>query len=61
MAWYLQVRDCCGLRGGFGRVSGPALICVWAVGMAQIQGTVPVGSQRRWIQWVRQSMASPRW
>ena len=41
--------------------SGPASICVWAVGMAQIQGTVPVGGQRRWIQWVRQSMASPRW
>ena len=62
MAWYLQVRECCGLwGGGFGRVSRPASICVWAVGMAQIQGTVPVGGQRRWIQWVRQSMASPRW
>ena len=61
MAWYPQVRDCCGLGGGgFGRVSGPALTCVWAVGIAQTQGTVPVGSQRRWIQWVRQSMASPR-
>ena len=47
--------------GGFGRVSGPASTCVWAVGMAQIQGTVPVGGQRRWIQWVRQSMANPRW
>ena len=47
--------------GGFGRVSGPASICVWAVVMAQIEGTVPVGGQRRWIQWVRQSMASPRW
>ena len=47
MAWYPQVRECCGLRGGFGRVSGPALICVWAVGMAQIQATVPVGGQRR--------------
>ena len=47
--------------GGFGRVSGPASICSWAVGMAQIQGRVPVGGQRRWIQWVRQSMASPRW
>ena len=23
MAWYPQVRDCCGLGGGFGRVSGP--------------------------------------
>ena len=61
MAWYPQVRDCCGLGGGFRRVSGPALICVWAVGMAQIQGTVPVGGQRRWIHWVRQSMANPRW
>ena len=30
-------------------------------GMAQIQGPVPVGGQRRWIQWVRQSMANPRW
>ena len=47
MAWYPQVRDCCGLVGGFGRVSGPALIRVWAVGMAQIQGTVPVGGRRR--------------
>ena len=45
MAWYPQVRDCCGLGGGFGRVSGPASTCVWAVGMAQTQGTVPVGSQ----------------
>ena len=61
MAWYPQVRECCGLGGGSFRVSGPASICVWAVGMAQIQGTVPVGGQRRWIQWVRQSMASPRW
>ena len=61
MAWYPQVREFCGLGGGFGRVSGSALICVWAVGKAQIQGTVPVGGQRRWIQWVRQSMASPRW
>ena len=61
MAWYLQVRECCGLGGGFGRVSGPASICVWAVGMAQIRGMVPVGCQQRWIQWVRQSMASFRW
>ena len=36
MAWYPQVRDCCGLEGGLGRVSGPASICGWAVGMAQI-------------------------
>ena len=61
MAWYPQVRDCCGPGGVFGRVSGPASTCVWAVEMAQIQGTVPVGGQRRWIQWVRQSMANPRW
>ena len=61
MAWYPQVRDCCGLGGGFRRVSGPASTCVWAVGMAQTQGAVPVGGQRRWIQWVRQSMANPRW
>ena len=27
--------------GGPFRVTRPALICVWAVGMAQIQGTVP--------------------
>ena len=47
--------------GGLGRGSGPASICVWAVRMSQIQGTVPVDGQRRWIQWVRQSIASPRW
>ena len=61
MASYPQVRECCGLGWGVCRVSGPALICVWAVGMALIQGTVPVDGQRRWIHWVRQSMASPRW
>ena len=61
MAWYPQVRDCCGLGGGFGRVSGPASTCVWAVGMVQTQGAVPAGGQWRWIQWVRQSMANPRW
>ena len=61
MGWYPQVREFCGLRRGVGRVSGPASICVWAVRMAQIQGTVPVGGQWRWIQRVRQSMASPRW
>ena len=61
MAWYPQVRECCGLGGGFGRGSGPASICVWVVGMAQIQGTVPVDGQRRSIQRVGQSMASPRW
>ena len=61
MAWYPQVRDCCCGGGGFGRVSGPARTCVWAVGMAQTQGKVPVGGQRRWIQRVRQSMANPRW
>ena len=61
MSWYPQVRDCCGLGGRFGRVSGPASTSVWAVGMAQIQGTVPLGGQRRSIQWVRQSMASPMW
>ena len=47
--------------GGSFRVSGPALICVWALGMAKIQGTVPVDDQRRWIYWARQSTASPRW
>ena len=41
-------------------MSGPALICVWAVEMGQIQGTVPVDCQRRWMYWARQSMASPR-
>ena len=61
MVWYPQVRECCGLGGGFGRACGPASVCVWAVEMAQIQGTVPVDGQRCWIQWVRQSMASPRW
>ena len=47
--------------GGFVRASGAASTCVWAVGMAQTQGTVPVGGQLRWIQWVRQRMANPRW
>ena len=61
MAWYPQVRERCGRGMGFARVSGPASICVWAVGMAQMQGTVPVGGQWCWIKWVRQSMASPRW
>ena len=46
MAWYPQVREFCGGRGGVGRASGPASICVWAAGKAQIQGTVPVGCQR---------------
>ena len=49
---------------GGGRLAAcPGLprFCVWAVGIAQIQGTVPVDGQRRWIQWVRQSMASPKW
>ena len=61
MAWYLRVRECCGLVGRSFRVSEPASICVWVVGMAQIQGTVPVDGQRPRIQLVRQSMASPRW
>ena len=61
MAWYPQGRECCGLEGGSFRVSGPASICVWAVGMAQFQGTVSVDGQRRWIHSARQSMASPRW
>ena len=43
MAWYPHVRECCGRGGRFDRVSGPASICVWAVGMAQIQGTAPRG------------------
>ena len=43
------------------RVSGPASIRVWVVGMAQIQDTVPVDGQRRRIHWARQTMASPRW
>ena len=46
--------------GSFG-VLGPASTCVWAVGVAQIQGTVRVDGQQRLIQWDRQSMASPRW
>ena len=49
MTWYPQMRECCGQGGGFCRVCGPASICVWAVGMAQIQGTVPVDGQQRWI------------
>ena len=56
-----QLRACCGLEQGSFCVSGSASICVWAVGMVQIQGTVPVDGQRRWIHWARQSMASPRW
>ena len=47
--------------GGCFCVSGPASICVWAVGMAQILGTVPMDGWGRWIHWARQSMASPRW
>ena len=43
--------------GGSFRVSGPASISVWALGIGQIQGTVPVDGQRRLIHWVRQSMA----
>ena len=43
------------------RVSWPASIFVLALGMAQIQDTVPVDRQRRWIHLVRQIMASPRW
>ena len=60
MAWYPQVRGCCSLGGGSVRVCGTASTCEWAVGMSQIQGTVPVDGQRRLIHWVRQSMASPR-
>ena len=44
--------------GGSVRVSGPAATCVWAVGMAQIQGTVPSDGQRRFIHLVRQSVAT---
>ena len=61
MASYPQVRNCCGLGGGGLIVCPGPRTCVWAVGMAQTQGTFPVGGQRRWIQWVRQSMANPRW
>ena len=61
IARYPQVRGRFGLGGASVRVSGPALTCVWALGMAQIQGTVPVDGQRRLIHWVRQSMAKPRW
>ena len=60
MAWYPQVRECCSGGGSF-RVSGRASTCVWAVAMAQIQGTVPVDGQRHLMHWDRQSMASPRW
>ena len=42
-AWYLQVKECCGLGGGSVRVSRPAWPCLWAVGMAQIQGWGPCG------------------
>ena len=59
MAWYPQVREYCCLGGGPFRVSGPASIRVWAVGMAQTQGPVPVDGQWRWTHWARQSMASP--
>ena len=61
MAWYPQVRGRFGLGGWSVRVSGPASSCVYAVGMAEIQGTVPVDGQQRVNHWVRQSMASPTW
>ena len=41
MAWYPQVRDCCGLGGGFGRVSGQASICVWAWGWPKSRARSP--------------------
>ena len=43
------------------RVSGPASTCVLAVGMAQIQGKVPVDGHWRLIQRDTPSMAGPRW
>ena len=61
MAWYPQRRECFGLWAGSFRVYGTASTCVWAVGMAHIQGTVPVDGMQRMIQSDRQSMASPRW
>ena len=61
MAWYPQVRECCGLGGVSSRVSGPASTFVWAVEIGQIQGTVPVDGQRRLIHWDKQSMGSPWW
>ena len=60
MAWYPQVRECPGLGGCSSACGGPST-CVWAVGMTQIQGTVPVDGQRRLIHWDRQGMTSPRW
>ena len=61
MAWYPQLRGCSGLGGGSVLVPGTAWTCVWAVGMAQIQGTFPVDGQQRLNHWVRQSPASCRW
>ena len=46
MAWYPQVRECCGLGGESFRVSGPVLVCVWAVGMASSAGSI--GPGRAW-------------
>ena len=59
MAWYPRVRECCGLWGGSVRVCGPASTCVWSVGMAKIQGTVPMDGQRRLIHCLGRALPVP--
>ena len=49
-----------GLLGCF-RVLEHALLCLWLLGMAQIQSAAAVVFERRLIHCDRRSMASPRW
>ena len=58
MAWYPQVRDCCGLGGVLPRVWARLVLFVGG-GDGPDPGHGPCGGQRRFIHWVRQSMASP--
>ena len=61
MAWYPQVRECCGLGAGPSACLGlPRFACGrWR--WPQYQCTVPADGQRCWIHWATQSMASPKW
>ena len=61
MAWYPQVRQCCGLAGGvLPRVSACPNLCVGGEDGPH-PGTVPVDSRQRCIHLARQRMTSPRW
>ena len=61
MAWYPQVRDCCGRGGGvWSRVRTRFDLCV-GPGDGPNPGHGPRGWPAAWIQQVRQSMANPRW